>query len=189
MNRPDAPAALAFEVNGRRVELSVAPGARLSDVLRDTLGLTGTKVGCHAGDCGACTVLLDDEQVCACLVAVGQWAGRRVRTVEGLANSAFKTPTLRGVVVTTCLGFSPILSANCNMSQASSARFHLANSSTQAASNCGPRRLSGSCAEKTCATAPLGQTNRLRPASHSGRRSGGEQAKIPLSPNTITSRA
>jgi CO/xanthine dehydrogenase Mo-binding subunit/aerobic-type carbon monoxide dehydrogenase small subunit (CoxS/CutS family) len=86
VNRPDAPAALAFEVNGRRVELSVAPGVRLSDVLRDTLGLTGTKVGCHAGDCGACTVLLDDEQVCACLVAVGQCAGRRVRTVEGLAG-------------------------------------------------------------------------------------------------------
>ncbi|MEO8079665.1 MAG: molybdopterin cofactor-binding domain-containing protein, partial [Caldimonas sp.] len=48
-------------------------------------GLTGTKIGCHAGDCGACTVLLDGEQVCACIVAVGQCAGRGVTTVEGLA--------------------------------------------------------------------------------------------------------
>ena len=78
---------IALEVNGRRVELAVAPGTRLSNVLRDTLGLNGTKVGCEAGDCGACTVLLDDEPVCACLVAVGQCAGGRVRTVEGLADA------------------------------------------------------------------------------------------------------
>ena len=56
-------------------------------MLRDELGLTGTKIGCDAGDCGACTVLLDGEQVCACLVAVGQCAGRAVTTVEGLADA------------------------------------------------------------------------------------------------------
>ena len=68
-------------------ELVGDPSRRLSDVLRDELGLTGTKIGCHAGDCGACTVLLDGEQVCACIVAVGQCDGRAVTTVEGLAGA------------------------------------------------------------------------------------------------------
>src|SRR5690349_13883044 len=77
---------IAFSVNGRAVAV-VAPGARrLSRVLREDLGLTGTKVGCDAGDCGACTVLLNGEPVCACLVAAGQVAGCEVITVEGLAK-------------------------------------------------------------------------------------------------------
>ncbi len=82
---PLAPGQLAFEVNGRPVRLAAPASTRLSEVLRERLGLTGTKVGCNAGDCGACTVLLDGEQVCACLVPVGQCAGRAVTTVEGLA--------------------------------------------------------------------------------------------------------
>jgi aldehyde oxidoreductase len=77
---------LAFSVNGRNVEVQVSPAGRLSRVLRDHLGLTGTKVGCDAGDCGACTVLLDGEPVCSCLVAAGQVAGCEVVTVEGLAQ-------------------------------------------------------------------------------------------------------
>ena len=85
---PEPPAeAIRFELNGRSCAVSSAPAARLSDVLRDELGMTGTKVGCSAGDCGACTVLLDGEQVCACLVAVAQARGRRVTTVEGLAQA------------------------------------------------------------------------------------------------------
>ncbi|MBL8666482.1 MAG: molybdopterin-dependent oxidoreductase, partial [Rhodospirillales bacterium] len=59
---------------------------RLSQVLREDLGLTGTKVGCDAGDCGACTVLLDGKPVCSCLTPVAQAAGRQITTVEGLAN-------------------------------------------------------------------------------------------------------
>ncbi len=85
MNRPAEPLlaeTIECRVNGRTVRLAVAPGRRLSDVLREDLGLAGTKVGCEAGDCGACTVLLDGEQVCACLVPVVQTAGRSVTTVE-----------------------------------------------------------------------------------------------------------
>ena len=76
-----------FYVNGRSVEVAAAPASRLTRVLREHLGLAGTKVGCDAGDCGACTVLLDGEQVCACLVPLGQVRGRSVTTVEGLAGN------------------------------------------------------------------------------------------------------
>ncbi len=75
-----------FTVNGRAVMLEVDPMRRLADVLRDDLGLTGTKVGCNAGDCGACTVRLDGDQVAACLVPVAQADGAAVTTVEGLAG-------------------------------------------------------------------------------------------------------
>ncbi len=80
--------ALRFRVNGRERTIASPASARLSDCLRDELGLTGTKVGCHAGDCGACTVLLDGQAVCSCIVAVGQCAGREVLTVEALAQAA-----------------------------------------------------------------------------------------------------
>ena len=75
----------AFSVNGRNVSVSVSPVERLSKVLRERLGLMGTKVGCDAGDCGACTVLIDGEPACSCLVPVGQIDGREVTTVEGIA--------------------------------------------------------------------------------------------------------
>src|SRR5450432_612229 len=79
---------LSFSVNGRAVELSIPGARRLSRILRDDLGLTGTKVGCDAGDCGACTVLLNGEPVCSCLIAAGQVEGCKVTTVEGLARRA-----------------------------------------------------------------------------------------------------
>ncbi|WP_254022184.1 molybdopterin-dependent oxidoreductase [Mesorhizobium escarrei] len=77
---------IAFEVNGAAVSVCVPPVRRLSSVLRDELRLTGTKVGCDAGDCGACTVLVDGEPVCACLMSAASAAGTVVTTVEGLAN-------------------------------------------------------------------------------------------------------
>ena len=83
----DTLAPISLTVNGRAVTVKANPLQRLAYILRDELGLTGTKIGCDAGDCGACTVLLDDEQVCSCLVPVGQTADRRVITVEGLAEN------------------------------------------------------------------------------------------------------
>ncbi|MFZ0440928.1 MAG: (2Fe-2S)-binding protein, partial [Candidatus Sulfotelmatobacter sp.] len=77
---------LKLIVNQREVSVTVSPTQRLSRVLRDQLGLTGTKVGCDAGDCGACTVLLDGEPVCSCLVAAGQVENRSITTVEGLKS-------------------------------------------------------------------------------------------------------
>jgi CO/xanthine dehydrogenase Mo-binding subunit/aerobic-type carbon monoxide dehydrogenase small subunit (CoxS/CutS family) len=77
---------ITFTLNGVPQRVAARPAERLSDVLRETLGLIGTKVGCNAGDCGACTVLLDGRQTCACLTAVGQIEGRAVQTVEGLAQ-------------------------------------------------------------------------------------------------------
>lgn len=77
---------IAFEVNGAAVSVCVPPVRRLSAVLRDELRLTGTKVGCDAGDCGACTVLVDGEPVCACLMPAASASGTVVTTVEGLGN-------------------------------------------------------------------------------------------------------
>jgi CO/xanthine dehydrogenase Mo-binding subunit/aerobic-type carbon monoxide dehydrogenase small subunit (CoxS/CutS family) len=77
---------IRFRLNGEPVALTDAPDTRLSEALRSSLGATGTKVGCDAGDCGACTVLLDGGQACACLIPIGQVDGRMVTTVEGLAG-------------------------------------------------------------------------------------------------------
>lgn len=81
-------APLAFTLNGAEVSVGAAPGARLSEVLREGLGAREVKVGCNAGDCGACTVLLDGAPVCACCVAAQQVAGRRVETLAGLGPEA-----------------------------------------------------------------------------------------------------
>ncbi len=85
MNRPEP--AINFSINGDEIAVPSDRGRRLSEVLRETLGLRGTKVGCDAGDCGACTVLIDGAPVCACLTPMAQVAGRDVVTVEGLSKS------------------------------------------------------------------------------------------------------
>jgi CO/xanthine dehydrogenase Mo-binding subunit/aerobic-type carbon monoxide dehydrogenase small subunit (CoxS/CutS family) len=77
---------IALSINGREMVVSTSPLRRLSRVLREDLGLTGTKVGCDAGDCGACTVLLDGEPVCSCLIAAAQTENCEITTIEGLAQ-------------------------------------------------------------------------------------------------------
>lgn len=83
---------IRFSVNGAPVTVHAAPISRLADVLRLELGLTGTKVGCNAGDCGACTVLLDGEPVVSCLVLAVECEGRTLETVEGLADHGRLAP-------------------------------------------------------------------------------------------------
>ena len=77
---------MRFTLNGKAANVAAHPMARLLDVLREECGLTGTKEGCGEGECGACTVLVDGEPVCACLVPFAQVADQRVVTIEGLGD-------------------------------------------------------------------------------------------------------
>jgi carbon-monoxide dehydrogenase small subunit len=78
---------LSFELNGQQTATQVFPDTLLVDLLREGMGLTGTKIGCRAGECGVCTVLLDGLPVNACLIPALKVAGRCVTTIEGLAES------------------------------------------------------------------------------------------------------
>jgi len=78
---------VAFTVNGARKELEVGPDAPLLWVLREHLGLTGTKKGCDQGQCGACTVHVDGARVLSCLTLAAQVEGRPVTTIEGLSSN------------------------------------------------------------------------------------------------------
>jgi len=77
-------------LNGEGREIEASPLRRLLDVLREDLGLTGTKEGCGEGECGACTVLLDGAPVNACLVPIAQVHGHEVVTIEGASTEAFE---------------------------------------------------------------------------------------------------
>ena len=81
-----------LKVNGEVRTASVAPETTLLKLLRETFGLTGAKLGCDVGDCGACTVLVDGMPVNACLMLVNQVEGRAVLTIEGLATIAHLHP-------------------------------------------------------------------------------------------------
>lgn len=72
-------------INGEEAEFLCEPQETLLDVLRDEVGLTGTKEGCSSGDCGACSVMLDDRLVCSCLVLGVEAEGKTVETIEGMA--------------------------------------------------------------------------------------------------------
>ena len=78
---------IAFELNGQPVKLAASPTRRLIDLLREDLQLTGSKEGCGTGECGACSVLVDGQLRLACLMVAGQLEGRRLTTIEGLADS------------------------------------------------------------------------------------------------------
>lgn len=89
---------ISFTLNGERVTVYAKPGELLVDVLRDKLELTGTKVGCRAGDCGACTVILDGCAVNSCLIPVGKVEGAEVQTVEGVADGGELHPVQQAMV-------------------------------------------------------------------------------------------
>jgi aerobic carbon-monoxide dehydrogenase small subunit len=76
--------ALSFTLNGKAVNIAVDPSTLLVDLLREDFGLTGTKVGCREGECGACTVLVDGEAYNSCLMPALKVQGRDVMTIEGL---------------------------------------------------------------------------------------------------------
>ena len=82
-------------VNGDPVEFLCQPDETLLDVLRDRLGMTGTKEGCGTGDCGACSVTLDGRLVCACLVMGAEAEGRQIGTIEGMADGETLHPLQR----------------------------------------------------------------------------------------------
>ena len=77
---------LGFILNGKKQNLSVNPSDRASKVLREDLGLMGTKIGCNAGDCGSCTVLVNEELVCSCLIPAAKIQNTKIQTIEGLSD-------------------------------------------------------------------------------------------------------
>ena len=82
-------------VNGDPVEFLADPGMTLLDALRDELNLTGSKEGCGSGDCGACSVIVDGRLICSCLMMAAEAEGRRVATIEGLAQGGVLHPLQR----------------------------------------------------------------------------------------------
>jgi carbon-monoxide dehydrogenase small subunit len=78
--------AVTTRVNGDPAEFLCDAGESLLDALRGTLGLTGSKEGCGSGDCGACTVIMDGQMVCSCLVLAAEAEGRSISTIEGVAD-------------------------------------------------------------------------------------------------------
>lgn len=78
---------ITFTVNGKEASVEVAPGEMLVDVLREKLGLTGTKVGCREGECGACSIILNGKLVTSCLVPVMKADGGTILTIEGLEKN------------------------------------------------------------------------------------------------------
>ncbi|HAF70966.1 MAG: (2Fe-2S)-binding domain protein [Acetothermia bacterium 64_32] len=91
---------IRFRLNGKELELEVPPGRRLVDLLREDLGLTGTKEGCGEGECGACTVIVDGKPRLSCLTAAIQVDGKEVLTVEGLAKDGKLHPIQEALVET-----------------------------------------------------------------------------------------
>ncbi len=82
-------------VNGDRYEVAIDPWRTLVEVLREDLGLMGTKIGCNQGDCGACTVVIDGTTVCSCLTLAVEADGRETSTIEGVAPSGTELDPLQ----------------------------------------------------------------------------------------------
>jgi len=91
-------ALVKLKINGRTHELAVDTRAKLAEVIRDELRLTGTHIGCGTGSCGACTVLLDGQTVKSCCVLAVDAAGQEITTIEGLAKPGELTPLQQSFV-------------------------------------------------------------------------------------------
>lgn len=89
---------LTMTVNGRSVTVDIRADELLVDVLRDRLGLTGTKIGCNEGECGACTVIMDGRPVLSCLVPAMRAQGQEILTIEGLGEGEALHPLQRAFV-------------------------------------------------------------------------------------------
>jgi aerobic-type carbon monoxide dehydrogenase small subunit (CoxS/CutS family) len=89
---------ISFQLNGKKTELRTDPKQTLLWVLRNQLGFTGTKYGCGMGYCGACTVIIDDEAVRSCTIPVGEIAGKKIITIEGLAKNGKLHPVQQAFV-------------------------------------------------------------------------------------------
>jgi carbon-monoxide dehydrogenase small subunit len=87
-----------LNVNGSPYEIMVAPNETLADVVRRKLGLTGTKLGCEQGDCGACTVLIDGKSQLSCLMLAIACEDKDIRTIEGLASNGKLDPIQRAIL-------------------------------------------------------------------------------------------
>ena len=87
-----------FHINGRDYDVEADPSMRLLDLIRDVIGLKGTKEGCSEGECGACTVILDGEAVTSCILLAGQAEGRDLITIEGVAVNDELTALQRNFV-------------------------------------------------------------------------------------------
>lgn len=89
---------ISFQLNGKKTEVRIDPTQTLLWVLRNHFGLTGTKYGCGMGFCGACTVLIDKEPVRSCMLPVSDVAGKKVVTIEGLANKGKLHPVQKAFI-------------------------------------------------------------------------------------------
>jgi aerobic-type carbon monoxide dehydrogenase small subunit (CoxS/CutS family) len=89
---------ISFTLNGKKTELLTDPSQTLLWVLRNLLGLTGTKYGCGSGFCGACTVLINNEAVRTCSVAIGDVAGKKIVTIEGLEKKGKLHPVQKAFI-------------------------------------------------------------------------------------------
>ena len=89
---------ITLNINGKEYELAVAPNRTLTQVLREDLGLLGTKEGCGVGDCGACTVIIDGKPVNSCLVLAVQVSGSDITTIEGVAGAGGLHPIQQAFV-------------------------------------------------------------------------------------------
>ena len=89
---------VSFVLNGEEIRIETPADSRVVDILREDLHLTGTKEGCGAGECGACTILVDGESRLSCLMVAAQFEGRRVTTIEGLAEGEGLHPVQQAFV-------------------------------------------------------------------------------------------